>query len=83
MTDPGKPGMIALTADTITDKQIEELNDCRDPSYPPLTIRERAACVAALRVPNVFRLRISKDEIRRSRAICAGVINVRRTCSAP
>lgn len=39
-----------LTADTITNEQIHELMDERDPSKPRLTLREKAACIAALRV---------------------------------
>ncbi len=66
-----------ITADTITDDQIRALADDRDPTKPRLTLRERAAIIAALRVPNVFRVRLSKDEIRRSRAICAEILNAR------
>lgn len=66
-----------LTADTITDEEIHALNECRDPSYPPLDIRDRAAIIAALRVPNVFRRRVSEDEIRRARARCAEILNAR------
>lgn len=66
-----------VTAETLTRDQILELADERDPAKPRLTLRERAACIAALRVPNVFRRRISEDEIKRSRAICAAAINAR------
>ncbi len=67
-----------VTAENVTNEQIHELIDERDPTIARLTLREKAACIAALRVPNVFRRRISEDEIRRSRAICAAAINARK-----
>lgn len=69
--------MREVTAETLTSEQIHDLLADRDPTNPRLSLRERAAAIAALRVPNVFRRRVSEDEIRRSRAICAAAINAR------
>lgn len=56
-----------VTAETVTNEMIHELADDKDPTKPRLSLRERAACIAALRVPR----------------LCAGVDSVGANSSRP
>jgi hypothetical protein len=65
---------VKLTADTITDEQIRELLDDKDPTHVRLSISDRAWCIAALRIP-VGRLATTKRAEARAR--CAEIWNAR------
>lgn len=63
-----------VTGDTITDEQIRELLDVKDPTMPRLSITDRAWCIAALRIPIG---KLATVDRAKARARCAEILNAR------
>lgn len=64
-----------LTADTITDDMIRELLDEADrPAGRGLSLKDRAWCIAALRIPVGKLAKVKRSE---ARARCAEILNTR------
>lgn len=63
-----------VTGETITDEQIRHLLTDRDPTVKPLSLKDRAWCISALRIPVGNLATVSRQE---ARDCCAAAWNAR------